>query len=87
MIRIVPHAVPRVGLSYEPFADGFELHLLHFEIQYQIPLDARKKNMVKHALVLEAGKRNVMNLFRDKHQKPPLAKVPDWDSHKFGFTR
>ena len=28
MLRIVPHAVPRVGRSYEHFPDGFELHLL-----------------------------------------------------------
>ena len=28
MLRIVPHAVPRAGRSYEHFPDGFELHLL-----------------------------------------------------------
>ena len=28
MLRIVPHTAPRVGLSYEHFPDGFELHLL-----------------------------------------------------------
>jgi len=28
MLRIVPHTVPRVGRSYDPFPDGFELHLL-----------------------------------------------------------
>ena len=30
MLRIVLHTVPRVGRSYEPFSDGFELHLLPF---------------------------------------------------------
>ena len=33
MLRIVPHAVPRVGRSYEHFPDGFELHLPH-PLQY-----------------------------------------------------
>ena len=28
ILRIVPHAVPRVGRSYKHFPDGFELHLL-----------------------------------------------------------
>ena len=30
MLRIVPHAVPRVGRSYKHFPDGFKLHLLPF---------------------------------------------------------
>jgi len=33
MLRIVSPTVPRVGLSYENFPDGFELHLLRLEGQ------------------------------------------------------
>ena len=34
MLRIVPHTAPRVGRTYANFSDGFELHLLQWQIKY-----------------------------------------------------
>ena len=45
MLRIVPHTVPRVGRSYEHFPDGFELHLLQFQVSAYVGSSKKLKDL------------------------------------------